>query len=73
MAEVLGLADFAACRRFIMTGCGRVPASLFHLHDWTDVGCPVGVERAPGLRPVGGASGYPGRFMLRHLALRVLP
>jgi hypothetical protein len=37
VAEVLRLADFAACRRFVMVGCGPFPAAALFVRDATDV------------------------------------
>jgi predicted O-methyltransferase YrrM len=47
MEETLKLVDFASCRRVLVIGSGRVPASLLYLHDWTDVEDLVGVDRDP--------------------------
>jgi SAM-dependent methyltransferase len=47
MEGTLKLVDFSTCRRFLVMGCGRVPATLFHLHDRTDIECLVGIDRDP--------------------------
>ena len=47
MGEILELFDIESCRRFLMVGCGPLPDSLFHLHDWTGVEDLVGIERDP--------------------------
>ena len=47
MEETLKLVDFSACRTYLMLGCGRVPGSLFYLHDWTAVDRLVGIDTDP--------------------------
>ena len=37
VAEVLRLADFASCRRFVMVGCGPFPAAALLVRDTTEV------------------------------------
>lgn len=44
MADVLKLVDFSACKKYVIAGCGKLPASLFYLHDWTDVPHLVGID-----------------------------
>jgi hypothetical protein len=48
MEELLGLVDFSACRRYVLMGSGKVPASLFFLHDRTTVARLVGIDRDAG-------------------------
>jgi hypothetical protein len=47
MAETLQLVDYSACKRYVMIGIGRVPASLLYLHDWTAVPELVGIDNYP--------------------------
>lgn len=35
VADALDLASFAACRRFVMVGCGPLPAAALFIHDHT--------------------------------------
>jgi hypothetical protein len=44
VAEVLRLADFAACRRFVMVGCGPFPAAALLVRDATAVPEIVAVD-----------------------------
>jgi hypothetical protein len=39
--------DFRHCSRVVMVGCGRVPATIFHIHDRTDVPDVVGLDVVP--------------------------
>ena len=36
--------DFSACRRFVLVGCGALPATMFHVHDMTDVPEILGLD-----------------------------
>jgi SAM-dependent methyltransferase len=47
MAQSLALVDVAACRRFLMVGCGPLPDSLLYLHEETAVESLVGIDRDP--------------------------
>ncbi|MGH9550309.1 MAG: hypothetical protein ACRD3W_13085, partial [Terriglobales bacterium] len=44
MADVLKLVDFSSCKSYIIAGCGKLPASLFYLHDFTNVPRLVGID-----------------------------
>jgi hypothetical protein len=39
--------DFGGCRRFVVVGCGPLPATVFHVHDRTDVPEIVGLDVRP--------------------------
>jgi SAM-dependent methyltransferase len=44
MADVLNLVEFSSSCRYVIAGCGKLPASLFYLHDWTAADCLVGID-----------------------------
>jgi hypothetical protein len=39
--------DFSDCKRLVMVGCGRVPATVFHTHDRTEVREIVALDIVP--------------------------
>jgi hypothetical protein len=39
--------DFRGCSRMVLVGCGWMPATLFHVHDKTDVPELVGLDIVP--------------------------
>jgi hypothetical protein len=39
--------DFGTCRRFVMVGCGRLPVTMFHVHDRTETTRIVGLDIVP--------------------------
>ncbi len=47
VSDLLQLVDFSRCESYAMMGCGKVPASLFYLHDWTSIPSLTGIERDP--------------------------
>ena len=42
--ELCRMVDFSVCRSFVMTGCGKLPASLFFMFDKTSVPDLLGVD-----------------------------
>jgi hypothetical protein len=69
VADMFEHIDFAHCPRVVMIGCGRVPATVFHIHDRTDVPDVVGLDVVPESVEIAGALarklGYPrARFEL---------
>ena len=47
MANTIRLADHAQCRKYVMVGIGRVPFSLFYLHDFTSIPEMIGIDNNP--------------------------
>ena len=45
--EMFERVDFSGCRRFVMVGCGRVPVTMFHVHDRTESAGIVGLDVVP--------------------------
>jgi hypothetical protein len=45
--EMFERIDFRACGRFVMVGCGRVPVTMFHVHDRTEVTDIIGLDIVP--------------------------
>jgi hypothetical protein len=46
--EMFDRVDFHNCRRFVMVGCGRLPVTMFHVHDRTERTEIVGLDVVPG-------------------------
>ncbi len=67
MADILAHLDLAACRTFLMAGCGPVPDSLFCVHDHTSVERLVGTDRDP--RTVGMARQLVNAFGLTRIRI----
>lgn len=44
MEELSRMVDFSACRRLVMTGCGKLPACLIYLHDRTSIPDLLGID-----------------------------
>ncbi len=42
--DAVNLADLSNCQSYVMLGCGKVPSSMFYVHDWTDIPRIVGVD-----------------------------
>lgn len=47
MANTLRLANHSRCNKYVMVGIGRVPFSLFYLHDFTGIPEMIGIDNAP--------------------------
>jgi hypothetical protein len=45
--EMFERVDFRACRRFVMVGCGRLPETMFHVHDRTETTDIIGLDIVP--------------------------
>jgi hypothetical protein len=45
--EMFERVDFGACRCFVMVGCGRVPVTMFHVHERTETTQIVGLDIVP--------------------------
>ena len=45
--EMFERVDFRACRRFVMVGCGRLPVTMFHVHDRTETSEIIGLDIVP--------------------------
>jgi hypothetical protein len=45
--EMFERVDFRACRCFVMVGCGRVPVTMFHVHERTATTEIVGLDIVP--------------------------
>ena len=45
--EMFERVDFRACRRFVMVGCGRLPVTMFHVHDQTETAEIIGLDIVP--------------------------
>jgi hypothetical protein len=45
--EMFDRVDFGACRRFVMVGCGRLPVTMFHVHDRTKTTEIIGLDVVP--------------------------
>src|SRR5262245_9318466 len=61
--EMFERVDFRACRRFVMVGCGRLPVTMFHVHDQTETTEIVGLDIVPDAietaRKMAARFGYP--------------
>jgi len=44
MKDTSAFMDFSRCETFIMVGCGPLPASLFYIHENTDVQAIIGLD-----------------------------
>lgn len=45
--EMFDRVDFRACRCFVMVGCGRLPVTMFHVHDRAETPEIVGLDIVP--------------------------
>ena len=45
--EMFDRVDFSGCRQFVMVGCGRLPVTMFHVHDRTESTDIVGLDVVP--------------------------
>lgn len=44
VSDMFDHVDFSGCRRFVLVGCGALPATMFHVHDMTDVPEILGLD-----------------------------
>ena len=47
VSDIFDHVDFRDCRRVAVVGCGRLPATMFHIHDRFEVGEIVGLDVVP--------------------------
>lgn len=47
ISDALNLADLSKANNYVMLGCGKVPSSIFYVHDHTDIKDIVGVDNLP--------------------------
>lgn len=67
ISDTFKLIDFSNCHKFALLGCGKVPVSLFSLHDQTEIPSLVGIDNLP--EAVGKANILVDKFSLNRISI----